>query len=175
MARRLSAVVGLFLVAAASCTLSPEPERAPTQETPPPTTHPQTGLWPVEMAPLARCDRPLPRSAHVNQGVRGEADRGSVVALLFFETRAEADNFVPVNTGVKIVWRVTGHGEVKFYATGPGGHRIHPRWGPEPHADSTFRYPGHEWGTGFAFPAPGCWTIHVQRDNLTGRLTLPVR
>lgn len=142
----------------------------------PATTRPQAGLWPVERAPLARCDRPLPRQAmQANRGVRGEADRGSMVALLFLNTRTESDDVVPVSTDVKIVWRVTGHGGVKFYATGPSGNRVRPRWGPEPHADSTFRYPGQEWGTGFVFPVPGCWTIHIQRDDLTGRLTLPVR
>lgn len=140
------------------------------------TTLPQTGLWPVERAPLARCDRPLPRPAmQANRGVRGEADHGSVVALLFFDTRTKSADVVPVNTDVKIVWRVTGHGDVTFYATGPSGHRVRPQWGPDPHTDSTFRYPGREWGTGFVFPAPGCWTIHVQRDDLAGRLMLPVR
>lgn len=151
------------------------PAATPTLSAPP-TTLPQTGLWPVERAPLARCDRPLPRPAmQANRGVRGEADHGSVVALLFFDTRTKSADVVPVNTDVKIVWRVTGHGDVTFYATGPSGHRVRPQWGPDPHTDSTFRYPGREWGTGFVFPAPGCWTIHVQRDDLAGRLMLPVR
>jgi len=86
---------------------------------------------------------------------------------------AKSPGSLPVGKTLKIVWRVTGSGDARFSATGPGS-TVTPAWGPEPHGGSTFQYPGDEWGTGFAFPAPGCWTVHVTRDDMTGTLSLPI-
>jgi len=73
----------------------------------------------------------------------------------------------PLHTGrtIKFVWRVTGAGTAQFTATGPSGVTIRPAWGPESHGSSNFRAPGDEWGMGFSFPTPGCWTINVSRRS----------
>lgn len=70
---------------------------------------------------------------------------------------------VPAQQEVKIVWRMTGSGSPKFAAVGPSGSRVDPTWGPERHLGSNWNRPGDEWGTGFRFPKPGCWTVRVDR------------
>jgi hypothetical protein len=124
---------------------------------------------PVTLAPRVDCGHPPPAPAHDNEGVQGEATSGSVVALLFTDPTA-----LSAGKELKIVWRVTGTGQARFSATGPGSRTIAPVWGPEGHGGSNFNYPGEEWGTGFVFPTPGCWTVHVARDDMTGWLSLPI-
>lgn len=157
--RRAHLVWLLAAVALTACTpRATEPTTAPTTTEDPYTTA-------ATAAPLTSCGHPLPADA-TGIGVRGRASSGSLVALLFGpEIRAGEQT--------KIAWRVTGTGDVRFSATGPGPEQS-PVWGPEEHGGSTFRYPGDEWGTGFVFPAPGCWTVHVTRDDMTGELPLPV-
>ena len=70
-----------------------------------------------------------------------------------------------VGDSLKIVWRVTGKGPLHVRFRDPQG-RTHPLvFGPQRHSSSTFRHPGEEWGTGFAFDTPGCWTIRVRRSG----------
>ncbi|HEV7980251.1 hypothetical protein [Amycolatopsis sp.] len=121
----------------------------------------------ASLAPHVDCDHP---PAPESTGIQGEASSGSVVAWVM----ADKSHGLPVGETLKIVWRMTGAGDARFSATGPGSATVAPAWGPEPHGGSTFQYPGDEWGTGFAFPAPGCWTIHVTRDDMTGTLSLPI-
>jgi hypothetical protein len=68
-----------------------------------------------------------------------------------------------VGAEIKIVWRMTGAGAFEMVARGPAGVRVVPVWGPEAHAESNFQQPGDEWGTGWVFPAAGCWTLHATR------------
>jgi hypothetical protein len=76
---------------------------------------------------------------------------------------------------VKIVWRMTGSGPPRFAVVGPSGEAPDAlRWGPEPHADSTWNRPGEEWGTGIRFPAPGCWRVTVRRDRGAGTVWFAV-
>ena len=91
-------------------------------------------------------------------------------ALLFFD-KAHA------NEDLKFVWRVT------FTGTGAGFHAeakkengttILPVWGPEFHESSSWKRPGEEWGTGFNFPEPGCWTITVTDGATKGEIYLDV-
>lgn len=93
---------------------------------------------------------------------------GEVWALLFFGT-AHADQ------ELKIVWRMTGTGE-KFTveARHEDGTMIEPSWGPEVHEDSTWERPGAEWGTGFIFPQPGCWTLTARFGSTSGEIRLAV-
>jgi len=87
------------------------------------------------------------------------AKRGEVWAL--------ALGAVPpmVDQTLKIVWRVTGKGPLRVHFRDPSG-RAHPlSFGPQRHGASSFRHPGAEWGTGFAFDAPGCWTVRVTRTG----------
>lgn len=93
---------------------------------------------------------------------------GEIWTLLFFgEAHAKED--------LKIVWRITGGGqEVIVQAQNEDGIIIQPIWGPEFHVDSTWERPGTEWGTGFNFPEPGCWTLTVTLGETTGEISLDV-
>jgi hypothetical protein len=79
---------------------------------------------------------------------------------------------IPARHDAKIVWRLTGSGNIRFQGLGPEGQHIVPEWGPEPHGSSSWHRPGDEWGTGFRFPVGGCWTIRVSRggSEATARL-----
>ncbi len=94
---------------------------------------------------------------------------GSLWALLF--------SSYPLTRGadVKIVWRMTGEGELAVDARGPEGRRTRPTWGPEEHSGSSWNKPGSEWGSGFVFPARGCWTVTLTRGDEHGTLGLLVR
>jgi hypothetical protein len=73
----------------------------------------------------------------------------------------------PAHAGnVKIVWRVTGSGPLVLSADGPAGRHAPLLFGPEPHGGSNFTGAGDEWGSGFSFSVPGCWTVHVSRGTL---------
>jgi hypothetical protein len=75
---------------------------------------------------------------------------------------------------VKVAWRMSGSGPLAMAATGPGGRTVRPAWGPEPHSSSNWTRPGDEWGTGWVFPVPGCWTITLTRTQGRGHLSVPV-
>jgi hypothetical protein len=92
---------------------------------------------------------------------------GELWALLFFET-------AHINEDEKIVWRITGEGD-EFYAQAQNetGTVLTPIW-TEYHGGSSWQRPGQEWGTGFNFPEPGCWTITVTRGATEGEISLDV-
>ena len=93
---------------------------------------------------------------------------GELWALLFF------DKAYP-NKDLKFVWRITGDGE-DFHAQAKNkdGTIILPVWGPEYHGGSSWQRPGIEWGTGFNFPEPGCWTITVTLGATIGEIYIDV-
>jgi hypothetical protein len=74
---------------------------------------------------------------------------------------------------VKIVWRMTGSGELHLSAYGPGGARVPSDW-LHVHGTSTWNHPGDEWGSGFTFPRAGCWEVVASRGTLIGHVGLPV-
>ncbi len=76
--------------------------------------------------------------------------------------------------GTKIVWRATGHGEFSVEAHGPEGAVVRPFWQQE-HLGSMWNRPGDEWGTGWEFPEPGCWTFLLSRGDDTARISIEVR
>ena len=93
---------------------------------------------------------------------------GELWALLFFD-KAQA------NTEEKIVWRITGTGrQFDIFARHEDGTVIHPIWGPDYHGGSNWERPGDEWGTGFNFPKPGCWTLTVTLGATVGEIRLEV-
>ena len=100
--------------------------------------------------------------------LRGVVPDGELWALIFGD--------YPPRQGreIKIVWRMTGEGAVALSATGPTGRRITPLWGPEPHTGSNWVRPGDEWGSGWRFPEPGCWTVHLIRGTDHGRVGIRV-
>ena len=80
---------------------------------------------------------------------------------------AFAFNELPATVGqdVKVIWRVTGKGPLRVMFRDPSGDRHPLEWGPDEHSASSFVHPGREWGTGFSFDAPGCWTVRVARTG----------
>ncbi len=108
-----------------------------------------------------------PPSPLIGNEVMGNAPTGSLYGLLFVDP--------PVRAGeeVKIVWRMTGSGEL-LVAARQGGRPARLTFGPERHGGSNWSRPGEEWGTGFVFPAPGCWHIRLTRGDLAGDVWLDV-
>lgn len=93
---------------------------------------------------------------------------GEVWALLFF-SRAQ------VERELKIVWKITGESEkISVEAKHEDGTVVLPTWGPEKHEGSNWDRPGAEWGTGFNFPKPGCWTLTATHGTVTGVIGLEV-
>jgi len=92
---------------------------------------------------------------------------GTLWALLFFKA-------VYVDAEAKIVWRITGEGgEFEAQAQSEDGTIIQPIW-KQYHESSTWERPGQEWGTGFNFPASGCWRITITYGETTGTISLDV-
>lgn len=93
---------------------------------------------------------------------------GELWALLFFDKAyAKKDE--------KIVWKISATGgKFDIYAQHANGVIIHPTWGPEYHGGSNWDRPGDEWGTGFNFPEPGCWTLTVSLGETMGKIYLDV-
>ncbi|TQS44790.1 hypothetical protein [Cryptosporangium phraense] len=120
--------------------------------------------------PTAVADRCPPDARIDGLQQRTGAGDGAALAAMFFPTAPE----LHAGTEIKIVWRMTGRGALTMSATGPDQGRTTPAWGPEPHGGSNFDAPGDEWGTGWVFPTPGCWTVHARRTEGTARLTVRV-
>ena len=95
---------------------------------------------------------------------------GELWALLFFDSAA-------ANQDLKFVWRITTTGtgqDFHIEAKSENGKTTLPIWGPEFHGGSTWNRPGEEWGTGFNFPEPGCWTITVTSGATIGEIYIDV-
>jgi len=121
--------------------------------------------------PAPSCS-PMPWSGSVLQG-RSD-DEQSVFAMV--QATAQdlvAPETVRVGRSVKLVVRMTGSGDLGVSVTGPGGETKDLDWGPEAHGDSNFGAAGDEWGIGFTFDHPGCWTVSFARaDEGTGYVQL---
>lgn len=93
---------------------------------------------------------------------------GELWALLFFDQAYAGQD-------KKIVWRMTGKGgPFEVQARNEAGTIIRPIWGPEYHGGSSWTRPGDEWGTGFNFPEPGCWTLIATYGATIGEIRLEV-
>ena len=82
----------------------------------------------------------------------------------------------PVRVGedVKIVWRITGSGPLRLLTVDPTGREQPLQWGPDPHLSSTYTRPGDEWGAGYRFTEPGCWTLRALRGTASASVWLDV-
>ncbi|RZU78097.1 hypothetical protein EV384_6849 [Micromonospora kangleipakensis] len=79
---------------------------------------------------------------------------------------------LPAGEQVKIALKVTGSGELTLSAVGPGGATVEPV-SFDSHDGSTWTRPGDEWGSYWAFPTAGCWTLRAERtDGTRGAVTL---
>jgi hypothetical protein len=124
---------------------------------------------PLPTATVAACQpSPIQTSPTGFSEIQGTMHSdGELWALVFFgKAHAQEE--------VKIVWRITGTGTFTAQARHEDGTLISPVWGPEAHGDSNWERPGLEWGTGFNFPKPGCWTLTVALGATKGDIWLEV-
>ena len=154
-------VLTVILVLLVACTSATEVSTAaPATETP--TSVPPTST-PVSCQPSE-----ILESQVAFGEIQGDMQSdGELWALLFFKAAwAKAEQ--------KIVWRITGEGgEFEAQAQSEDGTIIQPVW-KQYHESSTWERPGQEWGTGFNFPASGCWRITVTYGETKGTIALKV-
>ncbi|EFH89771.1 hypothetical protein [Ktedonobacter racemifer] len=141
-----------------STSTTPAPSNAAPTATPTPR---QASLLPF--TPPTKCQPPSPISTKLPE-VRGTTPNAELWALLFPTSGLP----IKAKQEIKIVWRMTGSGDIHLRAYNPDGKSVNPVWGPEEHGGSSWNRPGAEWGTGFNFPTPGCWNVHVERTNVSG-------
>ena len=127
----------------------------------------------VSVAPLGApgCKPPSPTHPAQPQGLPEAQGTAAGVQLwaLFF-----ADMPIHPKQEIKIVWRMTGAGDLHLVAVSPRGIRIPPDW-TQYHASSNWQRPGQEWGSGITFPVAGCWDLHATRGTSSGDVWLVVQ
>ena len=119
----------------------------------------------------AECDSatPITESDDSFPEVQGIAQDATIFGLLF-PTQPP-----PIPTGeLKVVWRMTGEGDLTVTYESPDGKPGELTFGPEAHSGSSYTRPGEEWGTGFLFDEPGCWHIHLKRTVGSGDVWINV-
>jgi len=156
----LSCLLGIILLAA--CSPSPTQSASSTKQSVDKST--------ATSAPGAlHCQPPSPTTAsatgqpEVRGTTRGQTE---LWALLFQPLVAKKE--------LKIVWRMTGKGDLQVVAQGPHGESVQPKW-LEAHNGSNWERPGDEWGTGFILSTSGCWNFHASRADTTGNIWLLVK
>jgi hypothetical protein len=109
---------------------------------------------------------PKPRCATFSPATQGgevQAKSGEITVFGQFQGPGE----LPIRSSdqvSKVVWRMTGKGDLKIKIQSPSGKYESVAWGPEPHGSSSYDRPGDEWGTGIAFNLPGCWKLDLIRS-----------
>jgi hypothetical protein len=110
--------------------------------------------------------------------IRGTTNRGQLWVFGGFGASAKPpmaavfDGLVSQPYPLKWIWRMTGTGPFRIFATAPSGTRVNPVWGPDRHTGSNWVHPGGEWGTGWFFWEKGCWQIHATRGKTHGDVFL---
>lgn len=120
--------------------------------------------------PGCRPPSPITRGAGFPE-VEGTSDRLQMWGLIMAQ---HSRSPVRVHEDVKIVWRITGSGALHLVTIGPDGRRHRLQWGPDPHLSSSYRRPGDEWGAGYRFTEPGCWTLRALRGNASANVWLQI-
>ena len=171
MRRVWSALAVGAAVACASCTGTTSDRSAATTARSSPSV--TTAATPAPVPPTSgdgrACDQtPIDTSALPE--VQGVGHDATIYGLVFL-THPE-----PVRVGdeLKIVWRMTGQGDLSVSYFAPDGRPGVLTFGPEAHGGSTYQRPGDEWGTGFSFDAAGCWRIHLARSVGSGDVWIAI-
>jgi hypothetical protein len=129
---------------------------------------------PTATSPQTPLPDACPTSAVIAPGSLGIPERegtgtDATFWALFFASSVEAGH------EIKVVWRMTGAGDLTMDATSENGKTLKPAWGPVPHTGgSSFQRSGDEWGTGWIFPTRGCWTVNATRAT-TGKAEMVIR
>jgi hypothetical protein len=159
----------LMLTACTSTHTSPTP--APRTTTPATPSTLTTHESPTALGqPGCKPPSPINRGAGFPE-VEGSSNRIQLWGLIMADG---PDNPLRVNEQVKIVWRITGSGELRLTSIAPDGGTHPLQWGPDAHMSSTYRRPGQEWGAGYLFTQPGCWDLHAIRGNATADVWLNI-
>ncbi|MGZ4506627.1 MAG: hypothetical protein ACXVX0_05170 [Blastococcus sp.] len=119
----------------------------------------------TDSTPAALCRTP---TLDGDDSFSAAATGGQVNALVFGSLPPR------VGTDLKVVWRVTGDGNLVVAVERPDGTKGHLTFGPEPHGSSNFSRPGAEWGTGFHFDQTGCWHLDVERGAVHAHVSIEV-
>jgi hypothetical protein len=111
--------------------------------------------------------------------IRGRTNRGQLWVFGFRPSSdpptAVFDGLVSQPCPLKWIWRMTGAGPLRIFATAPSGTRVNPVCGPVRHGESNWVHPGGEWGTGWFFWEKGCWRIHATRGKTNGDVFVLLR
>ncbi len=171
----LLAILAVLLLAGCGSGSPPQPGQ-PTSTSAPgysaaATPTPTPGATPIGPLGAPNCQ---PASPIDNSPIGPEAEGTSANASLWALLMSTSGIPIQAKQGVKIVWRMTGSGDLQLVAIGPQGQRLAPTWGPDAHGGSNWNRPGDEWGAGFNLPTAGCWDLHASRDNASGDLWLVV-
>ena len=73
---------------------------------------------------------------------------------------------------VKMVWTVDGEGPLRVELVDSSGRQRPLVWGPSRHVSGGQEI--DEWGSGFSFDRPGCWTIVLRWDKSTATVRFRV-
>lgn len=99
-----------------------------------------------------------------------DSPKGSLWMIVFaaFPLRAGGE--------MKIVFRMTGSGDITIRASDADGIESKPTFGPQGHGSSSWDgvHPGAEVGIGFTFSHAGCWNIHLARADTSGDVWLTI-
>ncbi len=150
----------LVIIMLAACSPSP-PQSAPLTKQPTQSPKPSVG------APHCHPQSPITSSTLGIPEVRGTTSGNTELWALLFQSLVAKQE-------VKIVWRMTGNGDMQVVAQGPYGESVRPKW-LTPHDGSNWNRPGAEWGTGFILPGSGCWDFHVSRGDASGDVWVLVK
>lgn len=137
----------LFMVFMAACTAS-----VPSEERSDGTCEPST----TEVDPLL--------GAEV-EATGPDSTEGWALVFARWEVVPGEQLIIPAGEEVKIVWRLTGKGDVSFRAIGPEGDVQLLTSAPDRHGRSNWTQPGDEWGTGWILPSSGCWILEATRGS----------
>lgn len=73
---------------------------------------------------------------------------------------------------VKVIWRVTGSGDITVVAVDQSGVSL--TLDSQRHSGSDWNRPGDQWGSSITFPHPGCWQLVATRGPVRGTVWLVV-
>jgi hypothetical protein len=157
--KKISLALALGALLLAGCAGSGPSASTSATATPTQTALPTPSLIGTPGASACQPASPINNSS-VGPEVQGTAANASLWLLLFGPTKTGDD--------LKIVWRMTGTGDLHLVAIGPQGQQVAPDWGPEAHESSNWNRPGDEWGAGFTIPVAGCWDLRASRGDVSG-------
>ena len=175
MRRTVRALLIVLIAGASSCSTRPN-QGATGSLTVASSTTSTDGLRSVAPGPAAPLGRAgcNPASSMVLTSsnlyeVQGTTSGGSLFGLVGAETPV-----IHMNDEVKIVWNMTGVGDLQATATAPSGISVPLVVGPTPHTSSSYGHPGDEWGTVYWFSQDGCWRLSLQRGEVRGDVWLAI-